>query len=163
MFLPHLVQKYPPRCNPSPFPSSNTSFWQFLTLFLSGLSTTICPTEMFLENLLSASTIDTKSSSMGFLQSMKPTLTVTDISHYQIPWRKLVYPIQIKSDGKKTVTFSFSPLTRPWSVPWLYIKDIVDIWKLQVFHMVEKGKDLACMIFVTHLQFTFCKPQPPYA
>ena len=37
------------------------------------------------------------------------------------------------------------------------IKDIVDIWKLQVFHMVKKGKDLACMIFVTHLQFTFCK------
>ena len=67
MFLPHLVQKYPPRCNPSPFPSSNTSFWQFLTLFLSGLSTTICPTEMFLENLLSASTIDKKKLVHGIL------------------------------------------------------------------------------------------------
>ena len=34
---------------------------------------------------------------------------------------------------------------------------ISKIWKLQVFHMVERGKDLVCMIFVTHLQFTFCK------
>lgn len=36
-------------------------------------------------------------------------------------------------------------------------RNTADIWKLPESLMVEKVRDLDCMIYATHLQFMFCK------